>query len=115
MRERIGVRQLDSFQDFTCVDIVLEKCVQVGVRHPQILPFPADSMRTVTDCREFRVHDPGLWIDAVNLAGRRHCKPQFSIAPFLAMRAGAGSGCALHLGHLESTNLRWLSYRDLAR
>ncbi len=66
MRYRVVVRELDLLDDLAGVGIVLEEGALVGVRAPQVFPFPADPMGTVAVGWETLLDDPALGIDAVD-------------------------------------------------
>src|SRR5215510_16342330 len=68
MRQRIRVTQLDLLDHLSSLGIVLEKRVEIGIGHPQVSPFPSDSMRTVPRRRKLGLHHPSLGIDPIDLA-----------------------------------------------
>src|SRR4051812_37292730 len=60
-------------------------------------------MGAVTDHGPLILDDPGVHIHAINHAGRRHHDPELSVAPFLAV--GAGAVARLHVGWLRAASL----------
>ena len=67
----IAVGQLNLFDNLTAVRVVLEKCVQVRVRAPQVFALPADSVRAVSRRVELLLDDPVLRIEAIDGPRRR--------------------------------------------
>src|SRR5258706_77769 len=68
VRQRIRVAQLDLFNHFSRLGIVLEKRVEIGIGDPQVFSFPSDSMRTVPRCRKLCLDHPGLGIYPIDFA-----------------------------------------------
>src|ERR1700736_152382 len=104
MREWIAVGQLNLLHHLAGLRIVFEKRVPIGIGGPQVFPFPSDPVRTVARRGKLCLHHPGLRVDAIDLARRRHGEPEFAVPPLLTVSACARSGSSHYLSLLESTD-----------
>src|SRR5258707_5717093 len=91
VRQRIAVGQLNLLAHLSGFRIMFEESVQVRIRHPKILAFPADAMRAVARGGKFHFHGPRFWIYTIDLARWRNSEPQLAALPLLPMCAGTQS------------------------
>src|SRR5258708_12447482 len=86
VRQRLTVGQLNLLDHLSGFRIMFEESVQVRIRHPKKLAFPADAMRAVSRGGKFHFHGPRFWIYAIDLARGRNTEPQLAVLPLHPMR-----------------------------
>src|SRR5260370_8101812 len=105
VRQRIAVGQLNLLADLSGFRIMFEESVQVRIRNPKKLAFPADAMRAVARGGKFHFHGPRFWIYPIDLARGRNSEPQLPVLPLQPICACAKSFLADPLASFKSSSL----------